>query len=272
MPSVYPWFPKDRIFEWERLDRSIYDGKEGPFFYTYPLTWLIPFVNISEDILREAPSPIWITEIPLDSPIGKENSKGDCGFVIDLPKTFDEYLTALPYDKRKKMRYNLRCNTDISVSESKALDMEPLWEHYVARIQHLGSTTGLGTYTDEELAIRKEFFLSAKIRYLSAYYNNQLVAVNVAYFDGPIVYDLATLQAPDSDLRKRGLGVFITLKNIEFAILEKIQNYDLLAGEYGYKASFGAQEGKQKHYLKCSRKFAETYGIPIEEVSEIIED
>lgn len=270
MPLISKWFDTPQELAWETDCVSPIDHREGSEFYTYPLTWLLPNVDPSLSEISQAPSPIWITDIASSSTIGKPSLCIEGTFQIDLPKTFGEYIDSLDYDFRKNVRSILRKNEDLTFHINKKEDLSKLWIDYTKHIDNIQVSKGWEPYSEEQHALRYELYASKQTTTISAYYGEVLISLNVAIFEGSTVYDLAALHSPKDEFKKRSLGTLITLKNIALAIEKGAETYDLLTGNFGYKHRYKAREVKLRHYLRCTSEFAESYGIPISEVSELI--
>lgn len=273
MPIVKDWFDEDKEEEWEIWEQAYhYNQKEGPEYLAYPLLDIIPNVRISQAEIANISSKLalWITEIDPYSSVGKVNSKNEGTYIIDLPKTFGEYLETLEYDHRKKNRYNIRKNEDLKIEYDNLNDINILWDNYVEKIQSLSIMQEEGEYEEERLALRKEFFFSRGIKTISFYDQDQLIAVNVCKQKEGTIFDLACLRDDKEEHKNRGIGVFATLMNIQRAIDDKVENYDMLSSNFGYKTKFGAKEVKMRHYLRCNLEFARAYDISEEDISEII--
>ena len=152
---------------------------------------------------------------------------------------------------------------------NKKEDINTLWGYYTSYIQGLNAKYGEDLYTDEDMALRKEFYLSDSITSLSLYHGDTLLVVNLSIFEEDTVYDLAALINPDPAYKNRSIGTFATLKNIELAIGSGKKHYDLLTGNCGYKTHLGAKEHKLRYFLRCSKEFATAYKIPLDEVHEL---
>lgn len=270
MPKLNRWFVPAKHLEWEKAKHSFIDNGQGPEFFTYPAVWLLPRVPLTKDEIANAPTPLWIIDIDEQSEVGTFNTRGEGTFIIDLTQSFESYIEGLAYDYRKKMRYVLRKNEDLTVKINQKTDIAALWDNYVSYIQGLNLKHGEDPYTDEDLALRKEFYLSENITSLSLYSGETLLAVNLSIFEEDLVFDLAALINPDPTFKSRSVGTFATLKNIELAINSGKKKYDLLTGNCGYKTHFGAKEQKLRHFIRCSKEFAAAYKIPVEEVHELI--
>ena len=271
MPRINHWFQSPKEFQWERANNSLIDSSLGPDFFTYPAWWLLPRIHCTYAEIAEAPSPLWIVDIDENSEVGTIDERGEGTFIISLAQSFDEYISSLSYDYRKKFRAVLRHNEDVSSVLNRREDVEALWPFYESRIQELNLQAGEALYTESDLALRKELYTSTSATTISLMLNNVLIGVNVGIFGDGYAYDLASLISPDPQLRKRSLGTLATLRNIEEAIARGVRKYDFLTGNFGYKTNFGAKEKKLKHFIRCSRSFAESYSIPLHEVHQLVE-
>lgn len=255
---------------WEHDKVSfIYDSKPGPEYFTFPMTGLLP-VNIVDPIdLKDAPSPLWITYIPQSSIIGKLDSKGDRTYIINLPTSFEAYIQKLSYDDRKEMKYVLRKNSSLRYIENKKEDLFKLCDEYFDEIVTRSISEGEVPFSQEGIQNLKKIYSSEVVHTISIYQEDRLLGVNISFRKNGIVYDSVCIRDKSDEVRKLSIGTVAVLKNIEFSIRDGFQVYDMLTGDWGYKTKFGASPVQLKHYIKCSLEFAEYYGIPIEEISEI---
>lgn len=273
MPVIRRWFDNAPNIPWETSHESPWSDTRGALFYTYPLTWLVPYVEISSHELIDAPTPLWITDISPNSQIGRECSQEEGTFIIDLQKSFEEYIASLAAHNRKKFRGLLRKNEDLDVRVGTTEELEMLWPLYVTRLNELALKAGGERYTEKELRYRKNLYTGSKIRLMSFYLAAELVGLNISLWEERTVFDLACIIKPSEDILKRSIGSFAILKNIELAISQGMDQYDLLSREYGYKESFGAQERKLRCLIVCTKEFAKEYKIPedlfVEDMSSV---
>ena len=204
---------------------------------------------------------MWITDIHPESAVGKVASDQEGTYWIDLPDTYDTYIESLQYSYRKKYRAILRKNEDLHIIHDQRDDVDALWPYYIEKIQSLANQGGQ-QYSEDELTLRRRFFDESKMKRMSFYLGNELLACNVSYWDNKTVYDIACLIKPSDEHKSRSLGSYAILKNIEYAIAHTMTHYDLLSVNYGYKTSFGATEHKLKTLIICTESFAKQYGIP----------
>ena len=271
MPIIRGWFDENRVYPWEEWDKAYYyNDKQGPKYKAYPLIELLPRVRPDETDLYDTVGPVWITDIDPYSNIGKVNARTEGAYIIDLPETFGCYIDSLEYDHRKKMRYSLRRNEDLSSKIDQKEDIDVLWDDYIIKIQEFSMQDEGELYTPERINLRKEFVKSSNTLTLSIYLKNDLIAVNVSKIENDTIYDLACMRRPDSEILARGVGIYASLLNIEHAIEKKYKFYDMLTDNFGYKTKFGAKEVKMRHFLKCDKKFAEIYDIDLNDVSILI--
>lgn len=271
MPIIKGWFKEDKFFDWEKWNNAYqYNGIDGPEFNAYPLNELIPRIIPDLSDIENSTSPTWIIEIDSSLNIGKINHKGEGTYIISLPETFGSYLDSLTYEHRKKLRYSLKRNQDIEVVYDKYSDIDSLWNSYIQKIDQLNIDNGLDKHSAEVNSLRKELYTTGEIQTISFYLQGTLLAVNVCRVVNGEIFDLACLRADSEETRKRGLGVYATLINIQRSIEDSREIYDMLPVNYGYKTQFGAKEVKLRHFLKCNRQFAEAYKIDLEDVTELI--
>lgn len=264
MPLITLWWETPRTFPWESTSKSLIDLSDGPSYLAYPLWWLIPYTFPQEADLLPQDVPIWIPDIHPSSPYGVTIPGTEKSYVIDLPNSFERYVENLPYRHRKSIRQVLRRNADLEVSTGSLEDIRSLWDYYVQRIDSLNAEDGWDPYSEQELSARKQFYESTRMDIIAFRRAGELVAVNISLYEKDAVYDLACFTKPGPDLRRRSIGVFAVLMNIERAIGKGIGVYDLLTGSSGYKEQFGPRTVDLKHYICADKKFAAAYDIPEE--------
>lgn len=273
MPKVHGWFLEAPDLPWEQEEVAfIYDSRIGPRYYSFPMTGLVPYNEPDRKELETAPSPLWITYLDPRGELGKIDSKGDKTFVIDLPNSFEEFLAALPYNHRKELRNNLRRNLDVLVEEGRVEDIDALWDSHIQGVQERCRAEGESPFSEAGVAHLRELFRSPLTSVLSFRINDTLYAVNISFRRSGVVYDSICLRTKIEEVKSRGLGNFAVLKNIESAIRDGFKEYDMLTGDWGYKHKFNAKPRSLKHYIKCTKSFASAYGIPLDEVSVLIDE
>ena len=262
MPVIKEWFDESVELPWEYSSESPLTEEKGPSFKTFPLSWLVPYATPDENDLKDSDAPIWISEIHPKSPYGKVvDSEGT--FIINLPKSFDEYRLLLQEKDWKKFQENLKKNKNLTVIEDQKKDIDVLWGFYIDRVQALAAKAGGDLYTEEELLWRYRFLTQNRIKTISFYESDRLYAVNISLIKDKTVYDLACIINPVPEALKRSLGTTAILKNIEIAIRDNQESYDLLSRDYGYKKQFGAVEHKMKALIIGDDSFFAHYKIPL---------
>lgn len=272
MPKVYGWFTNPPDLPWERERVSfLYDSREGPEYFSFPMTGLVPYNEPDPKELEMGPSPMWIAYLDPRGSLGKVDTMGDKTYVIDLPDTFEKYFEKLPYDHRKELRYNYRKNSDILVEENRKEDINLLWDDYIAKVLARCKEEGETPFSMEGIELLKRLFQDSMTYVLSFRMNGELYAVNISYRKNGVVYDSTCIRTRVEEVKSRGLGNFAVLKNIEYAIRDGYKEYDMLTGDWGYKHKFDAKPRSLKHYIKCSHEFARQYEIPFEEISVLLD-
>lgn len=272
MPTVRSWIKSPRTMDWEKESVAfLYNNEPGPEFFSYPTTGLFPYNEPQLSELLDGPSPMWIAYLDPRGDIGKLDSKGDKSYVVSLPATFEEYIAARPYNHRKEFRYSLRKNSDVEVIENCKDDITLLWTGHVELLKQRCFEEGEIPFSEQALALAYESYFLDAVFTLSVRINGKLQGVNISYRKDNVVYDSKFLRLEDPSVKGRGLGIFVILKNIEAAIRDGYAEYDMLTGDWGYKSRFGAEARDIKHFLKCSKTFAQAYGIPEDEISVICE-
>lgn len=146
------------------------------------------------------------------------------------------------FQSSKSQRRNLRNNSDLRV-EIRPIKITPesedLFQRHKQRFDH-----GLPTSIYDFLSIEPAS-IPCEAREVAVYDNDRLVAVS--YFDLGLTTTSGIYAAFDPEMRKRGLGIFTMLKEIEFSInAGKDFYYQGYAYEgesfYDYKKRFAATE------------------------------
>lgn len=263
------------MINWEKQNESPWDDIKAKDFYSYPNSTVVPYVEVSLNDIKQAPKPLWITDIHPDSPIGKVVETKEGTFWIELPDSFQIYFQSLESKYQKKFDKNLNLNRDLIIEHDVPGIIDKVWPCYVDRLNHLAARNGAQNYTEEELQFRYSFYTGSDMHTLSIINPNEpdpsknIIAVNVSQWKNSTVYDLACMINPTPQALSRSLGTYAILKNIEFAINSKMARYDLLACNYGYKTSFGAKEHKLKAVIIADDEFFDLYNIPITLKSDI---
>ena len=274
MPIIKGWGNKQYNLDWE-MDQVafLYDSKPGPKYYMFPMTGLLPINQPSIEDIKNSPSPLWITYIPPESPIGKIDSKGDKTYRIALPGTYDEYIASLRYDDRKEMRYVQRRAEGLIFIENQKQDLLQACDEYFAQINQRAASEGEIPFSEASIETLKDIFHQDCVHTISIFSadNPKPIAINVSFRTGGVVYDSFCIRTNSPEYKKLSLGTVAILKNIEFAIRDGFKVYDMLTGDWGYKTKFGAIATSLKTYIKCDRQFAQHYQIPFEDISQMLD-
>ena len=268
MPFIREWLHSEQNFSWEQEQVSYhYDSKAGPSYASFPMTGLLPINIVTEEDLKDSPTPLWITYLEPEDGFGKIDTKGDPTYRFSLPLSFEEYIETLSYDSRKEMRYILRKNSDLTIRENCKEDLLSVCDKHFEIIRARCLEEGETPFSLEGISFLKEVYKTDKCHTLSIISpEGVLLGVNVSFRRKGIVYDSVCIR-PNPELSKtRSLGTFAILKNIECAIRDKQCIYDMLVGEWGYKPKFGAKPVAMRHVIRCSPEFAAHYGIPTEDI------
>jgi hypothetical protein len=268
MPDIVDWFPSPVTLPWEEMDYSFLDERKGPLFFTYPLWWLLPYVQLRREDLENSPSPLWIPDLHPSSSFGRSFPRSEGSYIIDLPSRFGEYLQSLQYKVRKKFRGILRRAEFLECRAGTQEDIDELWSHHVQRVQELNKREDAVPYTDDELGFRRELYRNPRALLLSFFLKGELIGINVSLPTDRVVLDLACLMKNSEEVARLSLGTVAILKNIELVMESGVRQYDLLTKSYGYKQEYGAKPHALRHYIRCSRRFARAYGLEECEVSE----
>jgi len=273
MPTVDYWFDTKKELAWKRRSSSILDPKvKGPVFFEYPAWWILPNIRLRKKDLEDAPTNIWVPGIDKRSRIGKVSDKIMPEYVIDLPDAFEKYLKMVPKKRKKKFKYIMRKNSDLKMVEDRFEDIAAAWEWYTRKVSKLNESEGERQRTKQEHALCWELFHSKNAHTLSFYLEDELVGVNVSIWVDGTVYDVAFMRRESEQLNRRAMGFYAILKNIELAAEKKMKVYNILNGDFGYKAEFATRMNPLKHYIRCTKEFAKAYKIPMEAICELVDE
>jgi hypothetical protein len=274
MPLISEWLETPIELSWEQESVAYhYDSQKGEPYASFPMTGLTPINIVNEEDLKDAPEPLWITYLEPEDGIGTLDSKGDMTYRLDLPQSFEQYIESLDYDSRKEMRYVLRKNQDLIVLENQKEDLLAVCDGHFETIRNRCIQEGETPFSLEGIDILKKIYATPLCYSLSFIDSSskKLLGVNVSFRRKGIVYDSVCIRPENELAKKRSLGTYAILKNIEFAIRDKQRIYDMLVGEWGYKPKFGAKAVPMRHIIRCSRQFADSYGIPHQDVDRFSE-
>ena len=272
MPLIHEWLSGELIeLPWEQEQVAYhYDSQPGFPFFTFPMTGLLPINIVKESDLLNAPTPLWITYLEPEDGIGTLDTKGDKTFRFALPESFEVYIEGLSYDNRKEMRYCLRKNADLTVLHDQKSDLFNICDQYFSEINQRCLAEGENPFSAVGIDILKRIYATDRCKTSSIYFHNQLLGVNVSFERSGIIYDSCFMKTPLALAhKKRSLGTFAILTNIERAITQQYRVYDMLVGEWGYKTKFGAVAVPMRSIIRGSKEFAEGYGISLAE-AEIV--
>ncbi|MDO8648026.1 MAG: GNAT family N-acetyltransferase [Candidatus Diapherotrites archaeon] len=273
MPVVDFWFDDKKSLDWKpRTSSPIDPSVKGPVFFEYPLCWVIPTVRLKKSDLKNAPTNVWITGIDRKSKIGKIDNSNLKEYIVDLPENFNEYLAGVQKKRRKKFKYILRKNSDIRIVEDNFEDLKKAWKWFVKKIDELNMKEGEDPEPEEDWKMRWELFHSKNTHTLSFYLGEELVGVNVSMWVNSTIYDLAFLRKENAALNKRALGFYAILQNINLGIARGLKVYDLLNGDFPYKAEFATRMAPLKQYIRCTEEFAKAYDIPLDDICELVDE
>jgi hypothetical protein len=274
MPCIRSWLPTPVELPWEYESVAYhYDSQAGPRYASFPMTGLLPINIVEPEDLIGAPSPLWITYLEPEDGIGTLDTKGDKTYRFSLPPSFEEYIEQLDYDARKEMRYVLRKNADLLVIENQKEDLLAVCDEHFRTIRERCIAEGETPFSLEGIELLKRIYRTDACTTLSFIdpVSSTLLGVNVSFRRKGIVYDSVCMRPVPELAKKRSLGTFAILKNIEVAIREKQCIYDMLVGDWGYKPKFGAKPVAMRHIIHSSRGFATAYGIPLCDVDRLEE-
>ena len=213
------------------------------FYWTWSDLPYLPYAWLEEKELNSLPKPFYLTDIHPDCPIGIESKeKEDLTNIIHLTNSFDKLNlhTDLKKDLRRVEKKNegitIRYNEKDALDKSKSWFLE-LWKENKKDFQH-------------RLNLWKE-----KCYTLSAYLNNELIAVHIAMREKNTIYYFGCWW--NREYKSLSTPTFLLKKDIENAISQGIKYYDLEIGDEPYKKKWGVIEKPTKYYAVLTKPLAE---------------
>lgn len=160
--------------------------------------------------------------------------------------SFSDYLQSLPTKDFKTLRDNLKKNSDCAVTILRPSELCEAQRNEIAGLVTKyadfwkARDTHYGNFIPYLVTSTFDAFSESSVVML-IYKSDVLVAVNLAHIvNNTTVVDMVCLRDPtEADTRKRGLGIFAILKNIEYAIQQGYKTYWFTDGSQSYKQQFG---------------------------------
>ena len=219
---------------------------EKRFYWTLRDTPFIPYEWLEEKDLKHLPRPFILFDIHPDCPLGFESEQEDDS--TNIIKLADSFFQLLSADLRKDLRRIEKKNSDLRIVENEAgaLDKSRRWFLEVWK-------------EDEEEFKRRLELWKQRCYTLSAYLNEELIAVHIALREKDTIYYFGCWW--NRTYKNRSVPIFLLKKDIERAIAKKIKYCDLGVGNEAYKKKWGVIRKPTKYYAIVTRDMAKRLGI-----------
>jgi len=213
------------------------------FYWAWKDLPFLPYAWLEEKELKTLPTPFFLTEIHPNCHIGFESKeKDELTNIIKLPDSFEK----LELDKnlRKDLKRVEKKNAGVRIvyNEKNALDKSKKWF--------------LELWKEDKKDFQRRIKLwKGKCYTLSAYIGKELIAVHIAMKEKDTIFYLGcwwnrkhkSLSAP----------IFLLKRDIESAIKDKMEYYDLEIGDQPYKKKWGVIEKPTKYYAVLTKELAD---------------
>ncbi len=217
------------------------------FYWTWKDLPFLPYAWLEKKDLKNLPKPFLLTEIHPDCLVGFETDQKDqYTNIIELPESFDKLN--LDSSLRKDLRRIEKKNADLKLvfNEKNALDKSKKWF--------------LELWKESQKEFKRRLELWKRICYtISAYLNNELIAVHIAMEKNDTIYYFGCWW--NRKYKNRSVPIFLLKSDIERAISKGIKHYDLEVGDEPYKKKWGVIEKPTKYYAVLTKEIAKKLGI-----------
>ncbi|MFH1390776.1 MAG: GNAT family N-acetyltransferase [Candidatus Diapherotrites archaeon] len=229
--------------------------KDGSSYWHWKYEDYLPYVKPTKEDIKNAPRPFILRDIPADWPIGFVNTSPDgLTNIIKLEDSFEK----LPIDPdlRKDLRRIDRKNAETRIvnNEKNILEKSSAW--FLEQWKEI----------PEEFEQRLELWKKTAYT-ISAYQGETLLAVHIAMIEEKTVYYLGCWW--NREYKNLSVPIFLLKKDIEQAIKNKLEYYDLGVGDEPYKKQWGVIEKPVKYYAEIPKQLAEK--LELKEFVEIKE-
>ncbi len=217
------------------------------FYWTLRDVWFLPYAWLDKKDLKNLPKPFYVIELHPDCAVGfVSKDKQSFTNIIKLPDSFDKIK--IDKDLRKDLRRVEKKNTDLKLvwNEKSALDKSKKW--------YLELWKENKKDYERRLQLWKE-----KCYTISAYLNNELIAVHIAMEEKDAVYYFGCWW--NRKYKTQSVPTFLLKKDIERAIAKGLKYYDLEVGDESYKKKWGVIEKPTKYYAVLTKEIAKRLGI-----------
>jgi len=223
-------------FEKVRVDKNT-------FYWTWKDLSYWPYAWLDKKDLKNLPKPFYLAEIHPDCPVGFEtDEKAEFTNIIKLPDSFEKLK--IDNDLRKDLKRVEKKNADVKIvyNEFDALDKSKHWF--------------LENWKENKRDFQRRLKLwKEKCYTISAYLGDELIAVHIAMREENTVFYLGCWW--NKKYKPLSTPIFLLKKDIENAIMNKMNYYDLEIGDQPYKKKWGVVEKPTKYYAILSKEQAE---------------
>ncbi|HRZ85215.1 MAG TPA: GNAT family N-acetyltransferase [Candidatus Paceibacterota bacterium] len=226
------------------------------YYWTWKDNFIMPYAWLEKKDLKKLPEPCLIIEIHPDCPIGLNTKEIDeFTNIIELPDSFEKIK--INNDLRKDLKRVEKKNENVKIvyNEKDALEKSKKWFLEIWK-------------EDKEHFKRRMKIWKEKCYTLSAYLNNELIAVHIAMKEKDTIYYCACWW--NRKYKSLSTPVFLLKKDIEQAIKDGMKYYDLEVGDEPYKKKWGVIERPTKYYAVLTKELAEH--LEIDNYTEIKEN
>ena len=213
------------------------------FYWTWRDLPFLPYSWLEKKDLKNLPVPFFLTEIHPDCSIGfKTEEKEEFTNIIKLPDSFDKMN--LDKDLKKDLKRVDKKNSDVKLiyNEKDALDKSKKWFLELWKENKKDFQTRLKLWKE-------------KCYTISAYLGKELIAVHIAMKEKNTVFYFGCWW--NRKYKSLSIPTFLLKKDIEKAIADKIEYYDLEIGDEAYKKKWGVIEKPTKYYAVLTKELAD---------------
>ncbi|MBI2628726.1 GNAT family N-acetyltransferase [Candidatus Pacearchaeota archaeon] len=227
------------------FEKIIIDKNKKLFYWTWKDIAYFPYAWLDEKDIKNLPKPFFLWEIHPDCKIGFESKEEDqLTNIIKLPDSFDKLH--LDNDLRKDLRRVEKKNAEIKLvyNEKDALDKSKKWF--------------LELWKEDKKDLQRRIKLWKERCYtISAYLNGELIAVHIAMKNEKkeTIFYMGCWW--NRKYKSLSTPTFLLKKDIEKAIEDGMQYYDLEVGDQPYKKEWGVIEKPSKYYAILAKELAE---------------
>ncbi|VVB83851.1 Acetyltransferase (GNAT) domain protein [uncultured archaeon] len=213
------------------------------FYYTWKDLDYLPYAWLDKKDLKNLPTPFFIISLRPDCPVGFVSDEEDqLTNLIKLPDSFDKLNLNNDFRKDLKRVEKKNENVKLVYNEKDALERSSKWF--------------LEFFKEPKKDFKRRMEVwKEKCYTISAYLNEELIAVHIAMKDGDTIYYFGCWW--NREYKSLSTPVFLLKKDIEKAIEDKIKFYDLGIGDEPYKKKWGVIEKPTKNYAIMTKELAD---------------